>query len=196
MGKAQVFSDSVLCLRGQSISTAITNVEDKWLDFRKEGGSNTSKRHQLKFPRLRIQRQSWCHLRTAASGDQGARLVDSRRPRPGMRSGDVSPPHHLHDGVLPAVCQITERFDTVATLSPLEGDQSDVHVEQADIARTTTSPQRPSAAEVAEQELLSCACNSGHNARTAQSVELEPKRTDDRMIQVRLQFAPVSTCAS
>ena len=38
----------------------------------------------------------WFHLRTSAGDDQTARLVDSRRPRPGMRSVDVPLLHHLH----------------------------------------------------------------------------------------------------
>ena len=46
----------------------------------------TPKRHQRKVCRLRIQRQSWFPFRTAAGGDGTVRLVDSRRPRPGMLS--------------------------------------------------------------------------------------------------------------
>ena len=52
-------------------------------------------RHQRKIRRLRIHRQSRFHVRTVAGGDQTARLVDSRRPRPGIRSGDVPLPHLL-----------------------------------------------------------------------------------------------------
>ena len=54
-----------------------------------------SKRHQRYILRRRNQRQSWYHLRTASGTDQTARLVFSRRPRPGMRFGDIHPPHHL-----------------------------------------------------------------------------------------------------
>ena len=64
--------------------------EGRRIDNRKEGGSEHLKRHQREIPRLRIQRQSSYHLLTAVGDDQTARLVESRRPRPGMRSGDSS----------------------------------------------------------------------------------------------------------
>ena len=54
------------------------------------------KRHQRKIPRFQFQRQSWYHILTAAGDDQTARLLDSRRRGPGMRSGDVLRLRHLH----------------------------------------------------------------------------------------------------
>ena len=75
---------------------ACRKIEGTWVDNRKEGVSNTSKGINAKFLDKRMQRQSWYHLCTAAGEDETARLVDSRRPRPGMRSEHVSPPNHLH----------------------------------------------------------------------------------------------------
>ena len=54
------------------------------------------KQLEREIPRLQTQRQSWCHLRTAAGDEHTVRLVDSRRHWPAMRSGDASTPHHLH----------------------------------------------------------------------------------------------------
>ena len=63
---------------------------------RKDNRVKHFNRHQREIPRLRILGQYWFHFRAAAGDDQTARFVDSRRHQPGMRSGDASPPQHLH----------------------------------------------------------------------------------------------------
>ena len=67
-----------------------------WIIAKKADQTPQPLKFQREIPRLRLQRQSWYNFLTAAGDDQKARLVDTRRPRPGMRFGDILPPHHLH----------------------------------------------------------------------------------------------------
>ena len=70
--KSKAFYDSVLCLGRSSMWDLSGTFEGRWMDNRKACESNTTTDINLKFFDCEFNRESWCHLSTAAGDDQTA----------------------------------------------------------------------------------------------------------------------------